>query len=249
MGIKAVLPNLDDVQDGMKELYKETDGKFILDVDGFDDHPTVRGVIVANKTNKEKRDEYKSQVEALQSKLSGIPDDFDPESYAEMLERLEKNQAPDVDEKLAKQRAKLEDKYGKEISGYKGELTAMKSSLERMVVDDGLSRAMDEAMIDPLHKKKLLPFLKSEGKISVESEGDAFKAVVDTDLGPVSLKQFVTEWAQSDDGKPYIAKSTGPKPRGGDGRGGTNTIKRAEFDAMSNTDRSGFLREGGKVVD
>lgn len=249
MGIKAVLPSLDDVQDGMKELYKEADGKFILDVDGFDDHPTVRGVIIANKTNKEKRDELRGQVESLSKRLSGIPEDFDPEAYADMLERLEKNQAPDVDEKLAKQRAKLEDKFGREISEREGKISAMQSSLERMVVDDGLSRAMDEALIDPLHKKKLLPFLKSEAKISVEHDGDSYKAIVDTDLGPVSLKQFVTEWAQSDDGKPYIAKSTGPKPRGGDGRGGSSTMKRADWESLSNTERSQFLRDGGKITD
>lgn len=252
MGIRAVVSALDKVAEELRPLYKETDGKFVLDVEGFDDHPTVRGVIVANQTNKQKRDELRQRATELEQRLAafdGLPDDFDADAYADMAERLEKNQAPDLDEKLAKQRAKLEERFGAEISAREERIAKMEKSLQRMVIDDGLSRAMDEAMIDPLHKSKLVPYLKSAGKITVEEADGSYQASVDTDLGAVSLKQFVTDWAGSEDGKPYVAKSTGPRPQGGHGRNGATTITRGEFEAMSHKQRRDTVMEGVKVVD
>lgn len=249
MGIQAIVTSLDDVQGDVKSFYKEQDGKFVLDVDGLDDHPTVRGVITANKSNKEKRDQHKAELEQLQAKLSKIPEDFDPDAYQSMLEQIEKGTGPDVDERLAKQRAKLEENFQAAMAEKDGKLSSQDNAIRRMVIDDGLSRAMDKAGIDPVHKSKLLPYLKTVGKLTVESDGEVFKASVDTDLGAVALDQFVADWAATDDGKIYVAKSTGPKPRGGEGGSGGGTVTRTQFDAMSHSERAAVAKDGVKVVD
>jgi hypothetical protein len=249
MGIQAIVSSLDDVQGEVKSLYKEQDGKFVLDIDGLDDHPTVRGVITANKSNKEKRDAHKAELDQLQAKLSAIPEDFDPEAYQQMKEQIEKGTGPDVDERLAKQRAKLEEKFNAEINGREEKIGKLDGAIRKMIIDDGLSRAMDDASIDPVHKSKLLPYLKTVGKLTVEADGDAFKASVDTDLGPIGLKQFVADWAETEDGKLYVAKSTGPKPRGGEGGTVGGTITRTQFDAMSHSERAKNTKDGVKVVD
>ncbi len=118
-----------------------------------------------------------------------------------------------------------------------------------MTVDDGLSKAMDAVNIDPTHKSKLVPYLKTQGKISVEQKDGVYNARVDTDMGPVPIVRFDPDWASSDDGKPYIAKSTGPNPKGGAGGGDAATIKRSEWDTMSHHDRSEASKAGKKVVD
>ena len=249
MGLKAVVDSLDGISEGFHDLYKEADGKFVADIEGLDDHPTVRGVITANKTNKETRDRLKVENENLRKRVELFPEDFDPESYSSMLERLEKNEGPDVDEKLVKQRTKLEERFGVEQKTLTDKITSLEAHLERMVVDDGFSRAMDVAHVDGKHKAKLMPYLKSLGKVVIEESNGAYSASVDTDLGPVSLSQFVQDWAASEDGKDYIAKSTGPRPRGGDGTGARDTVTRAEFDGMTHTQRAKAAKDGIKVVD
>lgn len=251
MGIQAIVKTLDDVQADVRPFYKEDTehGHFVLDIDGVDDHPKVRGVVAANRNNKESRDKLKAELEQFQAKLSAIPEDFDPEAYQQMKEQIEKGTGPDVDERLAKQRAKLEEKFNAEINGREEKIGKLDGAIRKMIIDDGLSRAMDDAGIDPVHKSKLLPYLKTVGKLTVEADGDAFKASVDTDLGPIGLKQFVADWAETEDGKLYVAKSTGPKPRGGEGGTGGGTITRTQFDAMSHSERAKTAKDGVKVVD
>ncbi len=250
MGISAVLESLDDVQESVKSLYKrdEEHDIYVLDIDGIDDHPKVRGVITANKTNKETRDKFKARAEELEARLKNIPEDFDPEAYADLKERLEKGQGPDLDERLAKQRAKLEETFKAQIAEKEGQINSLTSGLHRMVIDGGIDAGMDAAGIDPKHKSMLKPFLKSLAPITVETDGDMFKASVDTDLGSVDLGKFVSEWAAGD-GKVYQAKPNGPRPRGGDGQGGSGAVTRAEFDAMSHSERASVAKNGVKVVD
>lgn len=251
MGIQAVLENLDDVQEELRKYYKEDaeHGIFAFDLDKIDEHPKVRGVVSAYKKNTATRDKLKTENDELKARLSSFPEDFDPDSYQEMLNDIEKNTGPDVEDRMAKLRAKLQEKHDVDIQGRDDKIGKLDSAIRKMVVDDGLGAAMDEAQIDTKHKSKLLPYLKAMAKIAVEEDGEAFIASVDTDLGHVSLKQFVTEWAASEDGKEYVAKSTGPKPRGGNGAGNSGTVTRAEFDAMSHADRAKTAQDGVQVVD
>lgn len=253
MPIKAVLESLDDVQEEIKPLYKEADGKFVLDVDGIDDHPKVSGVVTANRENKRKRDEHKAEAESLKKRLEGLPEDFDASAYEELREAAEGKGGTPTEEQIAeireKIRAKLEPKYTEPLAKKDEEIKGLRGAIEKMTVDGGLSAAMDAAHIDGQHKPKLLPYLKSQGRIKVEEEEGQFSAMVETDMGNVSLQQYVQDWASSDDGKPYVAKSTGPDPRGGKGGGGSNTIPRSQFDSMPQPQRAQAVKEGAKVVD
>jgi len=252
MGLKALVETLDDVQDTFKEFYKEEGGKFVLDIEGIDDHPKVRGVITANRENVKKRDAYKAEADALKTRFNGLPDDFDASTF-EQLKAVAEGKGSPTEEQIQqirdKVREKLEAKYNGEIQTREERLAKLNGALHRMTIDDGLSRAMDEASIDTRHKSKLLPYLKSAGKIAVEEDGDVFKAVVETDLGAVSLAKYVSEWASSDDGKIYVAKSTGPNPNGGKGGSGGNTMKRAEFNALPLAEQAKVATSGTAIVD
>lgn len=253
MGIKALLESVDDLPDGMKDFYKEDGDKFVLDIDDIDSHPKVRGVITANRENKTKRDALRAELDGFKDKYSWLPEDFDADALESLKQSAEGKGGAPTEEQIADMRAKiaekLEKKYQPEISSREERLGKLTGAIQRMTIDDGLSRAMDEASIDPLHKSKLLPYLKTRAKIQVEEDGDTFKAVVDTDMGGVTLQQFVTEWAGSDDGKPYVAKSTGPDVKGGKGGSGSDKIKRSAWDGMSQFERSEAAKAGKKVVD
>lgn len=254
MGIKAIVEAVDDLPEDVKAFYKEDNGKFVLDVDGIDDHPKVRGVITANKTNKETRDRLRRELEEFKERFSYIPEDFDADAFASLQQAAEGKGGKPTEEQIAEMRDKLkasiEKQYAPKIDDLTQKLTAKEQALHRITIDDGLSKAMDDALIDPVHKSKLIPYLKSRGKIEVTEEDGTFKAVVDTDMGPVNLSQFVTEWASSDDGKIYVAKSTGPDPRGGKGGGGNGkTMKRSQFDALDPSEKRKAITDGIKVVD
>lgn len=63
MGLKSVVTSLDGLADHHKALYKEQGGVFVLDVDGVDDHPTVKGLKSAFETVKADKQTLKSQLE------------------------------------------------------------------------------------------------------------------------------------------------------------------------------------------
>jgi hypothetical protein len=75
-----------------------------------------------------------------------------------------------------------------------------------------------------------------------------------TDSGAVldglPVKQFIEKWA-ANDGKAFLAApaNSGGGAKGGNGSGAAKTIKRAEFDAMSQVQRAQAAKDGYKVID
>jgi hypothetical protein len=252
MGIKTIVTAeaLAELPEALHEFYQEDNktGDFILDVEGFDDHPTVRGVITANKNNKEQRDKLRAENEKLSKRFAGLPDDFSAKEYDDLKAAAEAGGAP-TEEQISRIRDKFRTEAQKEIDAAKDENQKLHGALNRMTVDDGLSRAMDGALIDPLHKPKLIPFLKGRAKIDVEEVEGQFRAVVDTDMGHQTLTEYVNDWASSDDGKPYVAKSGGPNPNGSKGGPrGPKTISRADYEAIPFPERKAAI-EGKTIVD
>lgn len=253
MPLKAVLSTLDGVEDAVKGFYKEKDGSFFLEIDGLDDHPSVRGVITANRENRAKRDQLRTELDGLKSRFDGLPEDFDASAYEALKSqvkdgKLTDDQVVDIREKT---RQRLEKDFQTKYGPIEQENAQLKTAVERMAVGDGLSRAMDEAGIDPVHKSKLVPYLKSTAKIKVESNDDGlYQAAVETDLGPVSLSKFVQDWAASDDGKLYLAKSNGPRANGNGTRSVTGKVlRRGDFERMDPLARMETIQSGVQIVE
>src|SRR5262245_41163948 len=100
MAIKAVLENLDDVAETLREEYEEKDGKFILNIEGVDDHPLVKNLKSAHEKTKKERLEFMEKLRAAGEKLEHIPEDFDPEEYARLkAEELARKDNPEDKDK------------------------------------------------------------------------------------------------------------------------------------------------------
>ncbi|WIY54144.1 hypothetical protein O9Z70_06380 [Devosia sp. YIM 151766] len=221
MGLKTILDSIEDLPEEHRAFYVEDGDKFVLDLDGIDDHPKVRGLVTANRENVRKRDQYKAEVEGLKARIDGLPDDFDAEAYEALKQQAEGKEPPKTDEQVTRVREQLERKHKADLDKKDEEIAALRGTIGKVTIDDGLSKAMDDASIDPKHKAKLIPYLKAIGAIKLEEDGSNFQAVVETDMGPLSLAKFVQDWAASDDGKDYVAKPSGPDAKGNNGRGGT----------------------------
>lgn len=231
MGLKAVLENLDDLDEGVSGFYKEVDGKFVLDIEGIDDHPRVRGLVTANNTNKSKRDEYKTKVADLEAKLAEIPEGFDPEEYltlkANAADPNDPNNKKIADEHIQSQKAlyegriaSLAKKHTEELAARDAVIAERDGYIDRSVAEAGLERALETAGADRGLLKGALAILKPSVKVQRADNGDRH-AIVETDLGVIPVADFAKDWLNSDEGRFYLQKASGSSaPGNNDHRGG-----------------------------
>lgn len=225
MALKAVLDSLDSVDAAFHDLYAEKDGKFILQVEGIREHPDTLALSNALARVRTEKGDLATKLAEAEGRLEGLPDDFNAEAYEELRAQADAGDGKDVDARIEQLRSQhearikaQETKHQNALAKVQGDLDKKVAQLDRTVIEGGLLAAMDEANIDPKHRRKLAPYLRSLGKTKLVEEGGEMVALVETDLGDVPVSKFVADWAASDDGKEYVGKPTGLDAKGGDGR-------------------------------
>lgn len=182
MSIKTVLDSLDGVDETLKSLYVEHDGKFHLDLDeSVRDHRDVVALRNANERNKTDlataRTEAKKAKDDLAAALKDKPDE------AALLKLRQDLEAERDDWK-----GKAEDALGK---------------LTGATRDRQLQEALQAASItDPTFIKAATAMLAG----SVKMDGE--KAIVETDMGPLGIGDHVKRWAASE-GKAFVTPPQG----------------------------------------
>lgn len=235
MAVKSLLENLDDVPESLHSEYKETEipglGKrFVLDIDGFDLHPLVRGLKNAHDKVKADKDKFKTELDTIGTRFAGIPEDLTAEQILQLYQNEKDGKGPDVDKRLADLRSELDRKRAAEVQAKEAEIAAreqrigfLTGKIQKFTVDDGLTNAL----VDVGVTKELLPaaraLLKERGVIQFLEEDGEFKALAKTDAyGDIETLRYVQEWAKSDEGKAFVPKPTGGGAPGG-GPGGRQT--------------------------
>lgn len=250
MALKSFYTEASEVPEDVKQFYAEdAEGKFVLQIADIDAHPKVRGVITANNENKRKAQERLAKLEALEGRLSGIPEDFDADEYAALK----------AGGKSDEQIQALKESHAKAVSALRAEHKAALDAIADQVAErdnyidgqtrrDALSAALDEAGFDPAHKPMLSKFLADQIQVRREDDGSRV-AFADTNLGEVSPSDFVKDFAARD-GKMYLAKPTGPAASGNNGaRAGTKTITRAEFEKLDPATQAKTMADRVQLID
>lgn len=97
---------------------------------------------------------------------------------------------------------------------------------QKLLVENGLSEALVKAGVSA----NFLPAVKAmlSGNVKIVAEGDARKAMV----GDKALSDFVTEWAQGDEGKHFVTAqvNSGGGANGGQGGGAGGITKISQGD-------------------
>jgi len=222
MAIAAFVENLDSVEESFRPLYEEKEiagiGKrFVLQVDGVTNHPDVLNLKNAHERQKEENRKLKEKVGPLEARVEGLPEDFNVDKFNELTEAASKGGRPSEDQiRLIRQEAT--DEFGKKLKPKEDRIQFLEKHIQHRVVDDGLTNALAKAGVDG----KLLPaaraYLKDKGAVQMVEEDGKFRATVETEIGPQSLEDYVGRWAQSDEGKPFIARATGGDANGGEPR-------------------------------
>jgi hypothetical protein len=202
MALKTVLETTDGLDDAIAALYTERDGKFILALDGVDDHPDVANLRNAYSRTKEDREKAKSEAASLKAKIAELEQSApDTAATQAKLSALE--------EKLAAAEAKAGEWQGK----YTG-----------ITRDQTLHNALQEAgIIKPTFVKAASALLKDEVKLA--DDGSAY---VETSMGPKLLGEYVKSWVASE-GAAFVEPAKGGGAKEGDGSGKPNNSPLAKI--------------------
>lgn len=245
MTLKAVLENLDDIDESLKSEYKEKDGKFYLDIDDtIKLHTSIIPLSNSLKNVKAERDGLKARVTAAESKSVGLPDDFTAEKYNDLVTELETlKKDPNRDKEAEKHLTTIRDQYEQrlraadekrvtEVAAKDAEIAERDTAIEKLVVGDGLTQALVSAGVGKEFLKASQAMLKPVVKVIKDDDTGERKAVVETDLGAVGVEQFVDNWSKSDEGKVFVTKPSGS------GSNGTGDKSKSEVNPWLATTRN-----------
>lgn len=223
MALKALLETLDGVDDAVKPFYAERDGKFVLDVDGVDDHPDVANLKNAYGRTKEDREKAKQEAASLKARIA----------------ELEKG-APDT----AAVQAQI-NQLKEQLEAAKADAGNWQTKYTGVTRDQALTSALQSAGVtNPTFLKAAQAMLSGNVKL-----GDDGTAYVETGMGPKVLGDFVKGWAASE-GKDFVTAAAGGGAKGSDGRTNAGTMKRADFEKLDPTaQRKAMLEDKVQLID
>ncbi len=131
-------------------------------------------------------------------------------------------------------RTQLETKHGRELKAATDRAEKAERQVEKLVIDNGLSAALDEARVKPELKRAAAALLR-EGVELKDDDGEpvAYK-------GGLPLAEAIKLWAEGDEGKPFVlaGNSGGGAPGGGKGaHSGPNPWKAGPTFNLTDQDR------------
>jgi len=224
MAIKTTLETLEGVPEGLHDYYKETEGGYVLQVEGIDEHPDVSNLRNAYQRVKESDKTARDELQSMKQRAESIPEDFDPQLWKQA-------KSGELTEGLVSVRKELETK----LSDLQGQLSQKEQLIRGMTVDRALGDALDAANItNPSYRKAATAILKD----TVKLDGD--KVYVDSDMGPLDPRDYVAKWASSDEGKAFVNQ-----PSGGGSKSGNPSVTSAPknwSDAKTRAEKVEYLR-------
>lgn len=191
---------------------------------------------------KNKNEELLGDQKKLKKDMGDIQSQLDDLKAAkEAAEEEAANKSGDVD----KIKATLEAKFAKERDDLTKKYDTASARLNQTLIEKGLTDALVKANVAAQHLPAVTALIKATAKAEI----------ADIDGNPVAtfdgkaIDEYVSSWAQGDQGKHYIAAPN----NGGGGAGGSNgggkasfakQIKESEFNAMLPKERAAVMSEG-----
>lgn len=230
MPLKTVVDTLDGLDEAVQSLYTETENGYVLDVEDVDAHPSVANLKSAYERTKADREAARKEREAMKAKLDAIPEDFDPEKWAEIAKGAKKS---DSDE-LVKLREKLEAEKGDWQKKYEAEVSRNRQMAVERTLDTALT---EQGITNPAYLKAARALISSSVQVNESGE-----PIVDTDMGPIPLAEHVARWVAGE-GKAFVTPASGGGAKGNDSGAKAGGSKKAKD--MTDGEKGVFIRENG----
>ncbi|MGB3833789.1 MAG: hypothetical protein WA975_18210 [Mesorhizobium sp.] len=231
MALRTILDSLDGIEEGLHDLYEEKDGKFVLQLDGIDDHPAVASLRNGHSNSKRERDEARRKLADAEKKLRDIPEDFDAAEWTRLKTEDEARQADpsnkDVRKQIETATAAVETRLNNQIKALKeahaqtnaeneAKIAELEGDLRTTLVTEGLTKALVKAGV----KSTLLRAAQRmfEDDVEIVIEDGKRVARMKTDLGGDEVEKFISNWSQGDEAKDFIAPVKGADETGSGSR-------------------------------
>lgn len=222
MALKSVLDSIDGLPDDVKKEYKKEGDKYVLDVDGIDNHPGVGALKNAMTRAKDERGAAQTEARTAKEALQAANDQLDemrrgaiPKGDVEALEKSWKT--------------KLETA----TTEANGKITKLTAAVDKNVRQAAAASLAAELFVNPaLGLPHVLP------RLSVAEEGEDFVVKVlgaDGKPSASTMDDFKKELLQNKDLAPILrgTRASGGGASGGAGGGGAPSDP--NFDATKAT--------------
>ncbi len=256
MALKAVInqEEFDELDEGVQALYAEKDDAHILQIDGINDHPTVVSLKNGHENSKKERNEAKKKLQAIEKRFGPILkadedvhfDDLDEDALANVI-KFAKGEVvlvePDPDDPdgkgkkpdpvdLEKVRDLARKPLVKELEERTGERDGFKSQLDTTIKSQDLTEALIASKIMPVYMAPLRAMFSNQIKLIDGDGDDRPSSVIEGDVGEQSVKAYIADWAQTDDGKAFVdaGGNTGGGNNGGNRGGPTDPKEKNPWD-------------------
>lgn len=248
--LKAVVTKLDEVEEPLRSLYVEKNGKFVLDADGVED---VTGLKNALEAQKEAERKARREFDELKLKIG----DMDPDKARAALKRMQELEDKTlldegkVEELIATRTERMRTDHDNQVKGFNTKIqeletsnTTLNKTLSEVLIDNALRAAASNlgvratAMEDVILRGRQIWKLKDGKPTPFSGEQVIFGKNPNE---PMSMDEWLGEmhtkaphWFEGSNGS-----GSGNKPGGG----GPPKKKRSE---MSTKEKSDFITEHGE---
>lgn len=248
MPLPINVESIESVPEAARGFYKEVNGKFTLDVDGYEDPVNLKSALAKEREAAKTASKQASQWQALGKTPEEIQALVEAQAQSER-DKLTKNGEWD---KLREQMTK---QHQVELQKERDEKAAISKSLEKRLIDADAIAALAAADGSPA---LLLPHVRSATRVI--KDGDDYKVqVVDVAGNPrvngkgefLTIADLVEEMSQSDVyGLAFKAKRiAGSGAQSSQGVGSGKTIQKAVFDSLKPSERAKRMADGYMVKD
>lgn len=246
--LQMTIDTLDTVEETLRPLYEEVEGKFRLKVEGLEDTSGLKNALNAERKRAKELEAKTRKWEAL-----GKTDEEIASLLASNEEAERKRAEADGDHsKILKQH---QDKWAAERAGLEAELNAARASERGAIIGTSVMSALTKAGatdegVDLLPDrlagrikyetedgKRVLKIMQADGETPMAGSGKDGAATFD-DL----VKEATTKW-------PSLFKGSGRTGSGmlpGQGAGGAGAKKKSDF--KSEKDRAAFVQTNGMAA-
>lgn len=233
MSLKYEIDSVDGLDETISSLYDKTEsGKYRLKVEGIEDTSGLKRKV--DELLAEKKSAAQKAREAEESARQAVEEAARKSGDVAALENS------------------WQEKYAKVIGEKDSELSALRGSLNKMLVDNVAVSLANELAVQG-SSAILIPHIKA--RLDVDTTGGEPKTIVlgtDGKRSALTVDELKAEFAANQAFAQVLAgsKATGGGASGGNGSGGgaVKTVTRSQFDQMNAHERMEHVKSGGKIV-
>lgn len=184
---------------------------------------------------KAKNEELIGEIRALRDKLRGFGD-LTPEEAAEAKRKAKAAEEAELSAKgqYEELKKRLQSEHSSEVEKLRGQIAERDQRLHKLLVQDELARAFDEAGVLPDAREYVRAYFLTQS-VKVAESG----AVIERSDGDKPLRDAVLEWAKSDKADRFVE---GRSPNGSGSRKKDDGAGGKSWTDMTETERAKLYR-------